>query len=227
MATTPIPNHIEQAKARLIEQYKDKPLIAALIEAEAQQIQDLEDAANSIETKTALSTAVGIQLDIIGELVGLQRTAGLDDETYRVLLRSKINQNISQGEPVQVIGAFKILSGATLAILSEGSASLMLMGDGPDLTQDQINQLYVQVKKVMAAGVRLDHLGQFAPAGDAFAFAGSTSAKGFGSTSDPAQGGQLGHLYVNKNKEFAFAGEDPKGGGFGTLEDNQVGGVLT
>ena len=105
----------------LIKQYYDKPKASAEIVAKAAQWEIIRDVladfpsqfdidSQIIESELGLfdgsvlglfdgsvlgmpgQSAIGAQLDIIGKIVGLSRM-GLDDETYRLLLKVKIAQN--------------------------------------------------------------------------------------------------------------------------------------
>lgn len=88
----------------LPQQFQDKEKIAILIRAFAKQMQALLVVFDDLNTKTTLDTAVGKNLDRIGEIVQLSRKeAGvlahdpelpvMEDERYRQFLRYKIQQN--------------------------------------------------------------------------------------------------------------------------------------
>ena len=61
-------------------------------------IQEIENVAFQLLEDMWLPTAVGAQLDVLGEILGLPRTSA-DDETYRSALRIQIAINTSQGNP--------------------------------------------------------------------------------------------------------------------------------
>jgi hypothetical protein len=75
----------------------------ALLEARLQPFIDLAECLNTFDAAFDLETAVGFQLDVIGQYVGLSRLltfqpAGglspiLDDDMYRILLKAKISKN--------------------------------------------------------------------------------------------------------------------------------------
>ena len=90
-----ITDHIDAAKRRLLQQYKDSPRLASLIEILfGQQVQDLEGAAYEFYERLDIDNAEGVQLDRIGSIVGLTRI-GWEDDLYRILLKAKIGKNVS------------------------------------------------------------------------------------------------------------------------------------
>src|SRR5271166_5121103 len=94
MIVTEITNHVQQALNRLLEQYKGKPGIAALITALVTQIQDLENGFYPIDQLRQLAYAYGQQLDNLGTVIGFERN-GLPDNEYFVLLLGTIAENNS------------------------------------------------------------------------------------------------------------------------------------
>ena len=96
----------------LTQQYKTKEKFKAILQASAQQSNDFETALLELRDEYYLSTAIGVQLDVIGDILGLPRD-GRDDESYRTLLRVKANLNISAGTPESLITAAVSLYNAT------------------------------------------------------------------------------------------------------------------
>lgn len=224
---TLISDHIARAKARLIEQYKGKTTVEGVVDSLVEEIQVLEDLFGQLNTDRALETASGVQLDGIGDIVGIEREAGQSDADYRISIKTKIIENISQGEPERVINVYRILVNATIVMLSDNySGGVGLMSDVELTDQAMINTLFARIKRIVPAGIRVEYLGFFDTLADSFSFDGALAGKGFGSTTDPLAGGKFATIYIDKSKEFAFAGNDPKGGGFGTVHDPLIGGVM-
>jgi len=220
-----INDHIEKAKDRLLTQYREKQRVGWVIEAVVNEIQNLENVFALLATDRTLDVSAGVQLDRIGVIVGLSRVPGQSDADYRQALKVKIGQNISEGEPESVIQTFRTLTGATLVILNDGAyAELSLMAN-LQFTQEQINVLHREMKKVIAAGVRIDGIGSF-DATEPFAFAGSLPGRGFGDTLDPLAGGKFATVKRQNDKKFAFDGFNPDNSGFGTVFDPIVGGLF-
>lgn len=119
-----ITNHAEQARARLLNQFKGKPKFEALINLMAHQFQQLEDAFWQLLTERQITTAVGAQLDIIGEIIGLKRevdetTTLTDDEDYRAMMFIKILANVSEGTLDELIVLVTELLGHEDVVVTE------------------------------------------------------------------------------------------------------------
>jgi hypothetical protein len=93
-----IANHTDQAFGRLLEFYKGKPRVVALLRAFAQRSQVVEDTLAQLKTGLLLfgNGAVGAQLDAIGQIVGIARN-GTSDGVYRILILGSIAKNYSSG----------------------------------------------------------------------------------------------------------------------------------
>ena len=66
-------DYIELLRQDLLEQFKDKPVIDALNEAIGEQLNDLRDFFDALKNERGVLTAVGKQLDGVGDIVGLTR----------------------------------------------------------------------------------------------------------------------------------------------------------
>lgn len=97
---------------RLLEQFKDKPNIEAVLTSYLQQINDLEDTYESLLNERSIFTAVGVQLDLLGALVNEARL-GRSDSVYRLAILTRIGINNSEGTPNQILSLLKNITGAT------------------------------------------------------------------------------------------------------------------
>lgn len=88
MSSTYISDHVVRAKNRLIEQYKGKTKVEGVVEALVQPLQDIEDVLLQLKTERWIDSAIGIQLDKIGEIVGIEREYEQGDEDYRLLIKA-------------------------------------------------------------------------------------------------------------------------------------------
>ena len=96
---------VEKLKSDLVEQFKGKPHIEALMEVIGEQLQDVADFYEDLRTLRGIHTALGKQLDGVGDIVVLSRLeAGelacvnesvyvLDDGRYRQYLIYKVWRN--------------------------------------------------------------------------------------------------------------------------------------
>ena len=227
-----ISTHIEDALLRLLEQYKDKEKLEGTITAIVQQFQDLEDTTFSLVVGRELATAVGVQLDLLGTIVDLDRVSGQSDARYRTLLYVKIGQNTSQGAPEKLISVYKLLTGADIVFYQNLTHASVLLGVDrnidPNDDPDDVAFVYNNLENVAAGGVRIDYLTCFSPNDDSFAFAGTNPnavGLGFGNTLNPSDGGKLAKIH-RLIKPFAFAGLSVNRGGFGSVRGPLTGGNL-
>lgn len=95
-------NHVSEAIDNLISQFKDKPNFQAFVTSLVNQVQELEVALNDLITERTLETAVGEQLDGIGEILGEDRQ-GRNDDDYRTALRARILLNVGSGTPEEIV----------------------------------------------------------------------------------------------------------------------------
>lgn len=97
-------DYIKKLKADLVEQFRGKPNIEALVEVIGEQFEDLVEFFEQLRIKRTLYEAEGKQLDGIGDIVvlsrleaakmyGLTSAAELPDDVYRKYLIFKILKN--------------------------------------------------------------------------------------------------------------------------------------
>lgn len=103
MTIARIDDHVVAGLGLLLEQYKNKPRIAALIASELKDIQELEDAAWDVLIKRLIDTATDAQLVALGRIVGQDPIEGEDDDLFRLRIRTRIRANRSNGHPDDVI----------------------------------------------------------------------------------------------------------------------------
>lgn len=192
MTITPITTHETDALARLLQQYKGSTNLRAIVSAFVEQVQELEDVLNTVPATRSLDTATGASLDALGELVGMPRPLGTDDDVYRVLIFGRIGLNISQGETERVIALYSLFTASDRVQMQEYQpASISLMSDGAVVpgVEDMLGEF---LEAVTAAGVAVLYFGLHDPT-NAFVFAGGTGG-GFGDATDGAVGGELAYL---------------------------------
>ena len=221
---TPINNHVEQAIARLVTQYKNAPNLQGLITAIVEQIQIIENSLTDMNTLRYLPDAQGQQLDNIGQIVGIARPAGMSDALYLNLILGQIKINTSQGQPEQVIQLFLLLTGAPFVILYEGANAEILLESSfqvPD--QPTADNLIETISQATPAGVRVDGIVSFDPT-MAFAYDGPLPGFGYDDGSQTV-GGKYAELWEYAGGGFAYDGSDPSGLGDGSLSDPLCGGT--
>jgi hypothetical protein len=145
---TPITTHAADAKARLLQQFKSKARIAALLDAINAQNQEIEDAGQELSDLLDIDVMTGVNLDNIGEIVAQPRE-GRSDSDYRQAIREKIRANVSSGTPDEIIEAFEFITSPTTVDYSEDPpAGFVIYGDG-----SQPASLFDAMNAVKPAGV--------------------------------------------------------------------------
>jgi hypothetical protein len=201
MLATEITNHVQQALNRLIQQYRGLPLLAGLITALVQQIQDLEDATYDMNEARQFfngSTypAVGAQLDGIGQLVGITRN-GQNNAEFLTLIQGKIGENFSDTTQNALVTIVQTVFQATNVWVmtpntpgSPGLQASVAFGVGNPLVDPSLYPLIEQIiLNSIGAGIGLFLLSTFS-ATNAFAMAGPQPwVAGFGDALNPGVGG--------------------------------------
>lgn len=189
----------QQSLDYLISQFRDKAVIEAIVKAVAAEVQEIEDSLFSVLEGRRLRTAEGVQLDNIGQEVGVQRR-GTSDDQYRVLLgiREEVREGVgTYGEVydklVRVTGDVNTRIIAFPQRRVDVTLTSRCLGASPSYT-DLSNLFPVNTNTSILVK------GELA----SFGFSGNTSAAGFRSilqTSDPFAG-HLVSLAYSKEQEL-------------------------
>ncbi len=108
-----IDNHVEQAQARMVQRFKDKENINKLIAIDSQRIQDLEDVLFRMLNERAISNAVGVQLDGLGQNYGeIGLRNGRSDDLYRTALQGIPAKLRGAGQHEIIVQTYRSLTGA-------------------------------------------------------------------------------------------------------------------
>lgn len=107
-----VTDHVAQALAlRLRQDKKDKPLDAAWLSIDIDRLQRIEDVLLAIYAAFDVDTAVGDQLEALGEIVGEKRK-GRADELYRLWVKARIVINRSNGKVHDLLKITRIVLGS-------------------------------------------------------------------------------------------------------------------
>lgn len=160
-----IPDHGELGASLLIDQFRDRTRVVAMLRALLAGVTDLDDACWQCLTERWLDTALGVQLDALGWRLDLPRL-GWGEETYRLLLRAQVLTLRSQGTWPDTFGILDVL-GFALSLVSiqepARAAMLVLLGE-PFADEIEAASVFRFLARAKPAGVRfvLEH-----PSGDA------------------------------------------------------------
>lgn len=155
--TTQITDHVTQALARLPEQHKDKLKLRALLSGLVGPTQAIEDALYQLLTERGVDTAIGVQLDALGYIVG-QLRGGLSDDDYRRYLRARIATNRSRGLMSDIIRVSELVlndTDAEIILRPEYPAGIVVEVQSIGITSDIADILISFLRDVVSAGVRL------------------------------------------------------------------------
>ncbi len=204
---SPITNHVQQALARLMQQYKGFPNYEKLITALVQPVQEIENALDGIEPNTQLYNgttypSVGAQLDGIGEIVGCPRN-GLSDAAYLVFILGTIIENFSDSTQDVIVSAWVDLFAPYYLILTNNPpAEQNAFIANPQLDSSLYLQAINIIQNAMGGGIKLGsvtlfdetHPFGFVDANDlsdtgpapSFGFAGAPAYYGWGNNANGA-----------------------------------------
>ena len=194
-------NHVAIGKGRFIQQYKNKPRMAAWLESYLVEVQAIEDAAFQV-IDAIIDTSTGNALSKWGKLVG-QENPGLSDDDYRVIIRARIRVNRSNGKPDDLIQILDLIAGA----LGEVPPVIMYTGGGTSYTifltsdlgitdQNTIDVVFQLIDEADTAGVGGAFVFGFSPTAELFRWSSSAgtvthNGQGFESSVTPGNGGKF------------------------------------
>lgn len=189
-----VADHCADGTARIIEQYKRKPRIAAILCALLDEVQAAEDGLWELYTRRGVDSAFGAQLDVLGLIVGRPR-GGMEDEDYRAWLKAQIRANRSAGSASDILAVLLLIFGADADYeIREWWPATFTVTVHDELTISP-RVLLAILQQAKSAGVRLVLEYTTEDPAETFTFATATSPDeldtllGYGSTLDATEGG--------------------------------------
>lgn len=163
-------------------------------------VQDLENAFQQLLVDRTVDRAYGVQLDVIGRIVG-QLRAGMADDVYRRYIRARISVNRSKGTVADVLKVADLVvfdDDAYMHAIQYGTAGLHLVIEDVVIDDaDLITALVLMLRDTVSAGVRivvetwpLDEVDMFV-LDDELGTIDASEGKGWGDEITPADGGGL------------------------------------
>jgi len=120
------------------------------------KLDDVTECLATFESAFNIVNAKGVQLDILGQIIGTPRTVGfqpsngvspiLDDATYRILLQARIAQNQWDGRIGSLQGIWQTLFPGGRIIIEDAqnmTATIILSGSFSSIIQDLITNGYI------------------------------------------------------------------------------------
>ena len=154
-------------KSDLVEQFKGKPRIEALMDAVGRQLQEVYRFFIELQIGRSLDHASGELLDGIGDLVGLTRKeAGLlsgsaakmevmSDADYRVYLIYKILKNTSDCTYRDIVTGLQMFTDLKLYYTEEQDRPAAMIFNTEELSMDTDVEILFTMPLIRAAGVTL------------------------------------------------------------------------
>lgn len=136
------------------------------------QVQDLEDAIYQMFDNRSIFNSYGIQLDGIGDIIGLERN-GRTDIDYKVAIYTQIAINTCQGNISEILQIIKLLTYSENVQIIEDICRVSFAIDGIVVNQ---TELISTIESILPAGVRLGSLSYL---NDYFGFDDDVDAVGF------------------------------------------------
>lgn len=158
-------DYFASLKADLVEQFKGQPNIEAVMEVIAEQLQDVADFYEDLRTQRSISTAVGSQLDGVGDIVVLSRAeAGelssfvnpgepINDETYRKYLFYKVLKNTNTCTYPDLIRSFRMFWEKPLYYHEDPKHPAVMYLDAGILSPEDHAENLLSAPIIKAAGV--------------------------------------------------------------------------
>ena len=161
----------EHAKSLLLPQFRGKPRLEALLCALTEEIADLEGAIWDVFTKRWLTTAEGVQLDLLGGILDLPR-AGWGDDTYRALLAAWILVLRSEGTRPDLLRILEAM-GVTLTLTSiaQSGTAAFIVTLGEVITVPEPADIFRFIDQARGGGIRFDLEFPVEPVDDTFMWA--------------------------------------------------------
>ncbi len=140
-----ITDHKKTANNYLLQQYKDRPNIKALLDSLILPLQTIEDVAYDLYIKYYLPLATSYHLDRLGAIIGVKRL-GRSDDTYRYAINLGIISNNSGATADEIIAILKsIYESEKIEYFESGNAYFQIYVQRPDLPEE-INRLLLELK---------------------------------------------------------------------------------
>lgn len=193
-------DQVARGLGRLLQQYRNKPEFAALVQSYLNRIQELEDAVWEVILYRLLPNAEGVQLDSLGAIVGRGRN-NLSDSDYLLAIQAEIAINKSCGTPEDMItvAQFSLPTG-DLFTYQEAYPAVALFTMLVPETAAIVTLLFQSLTRAKPGGVKLMLSWLPFPVADTFTFSPyaapvHSTTQGFGDSSVMTAGGYFAGVY--------------------------------
>ena len=160
---------IDKYLKNITSQHRDKTKYMKWVEFLLETLDDCYNCIKSIDINFDIDNAIGVQLDQLGEIIGRKRILTfqpiddyypiMDDETYRLVLKTKIAMNNWDGLTESIYQIWKNIFDDLRLKIKDGqdmSFECMIYGFVNPIRQDLIQNGYIIPKP---EGVRINYIG--------------------------------------------------------------------
>lgn len=201
--SAPVENNDRQATAAnlLVDIFREKPLFLLLLSSYVAETQELENELFDLGDAFWVNTATGVQLDGIGEIVGIARD-GADDTVYRIRIKARIFINLSSGTPNQILTLVRALLPAGVpAVIYTPYYPAAFAISVTGITLSEVSEISAAVIETTPVGVRSNFVYSLDTDDNTFqfsstAFSQTSATQGFADLSQTT-GGKLSGVITN------------------------------
>jgi len=140
-------------------EHRERPRFISTLSAPLSLTDDVVDALKMFDYEFDLDFATGVQLNVLGDIVGVKRTLTfqpsggvssiLDDETYRLIIKTKIAKNQWNGTIPGLLSIWKSIFPTIELIIRDNmnmTADIVVVGLGSTLHRELVENGYVLPK---------------------------------------------------------------------------------
>ena len=162
----PTVDHVAYGQARILQQYIKSPRLLSFLEACLDMVQDAEDLAYQMLALRSIYTAVGVQLDTVGKILGYGRPDifGSSDPLYRLWLIARTMANRSNGRIEELNSLLSFVGVEDIAILECFPAGMEAHG----YNIEYVDAVADNLSKAKGAGIALQFIYSVEPKADTF-----------------------------------------------------------
>jgi len=151
---TKVDDHGAEGVDLLLGQFIESPRFHAWITSYLSRLQEIEDVAWQLLVDRRVDNATGVNLDLIGRIVGQRRGAFGDDE-YRLLIKGRVRANVSSGTATDIYKTLVAMLGEdAVARIEENFPGAIVLVVVTAVTEPEV--VGSIVRDARAAGVRMD-----------------------------------------------------------------------
>lgn len=171
----------------------------------AAPFQRFENACIQMLTQRTVDTAVGVQLDLLGKIVG-QGRQGLSDDVYRRYIRARVLTNRATGKREELISIAKLILGspvgAIVVVRDQSIATVFVRIDGVTVDAATEAALILFLGDAVGQGIRIEVQSSEVLDSGAFMYddasaPGTYGTVGYDNTASPGGGGAYSDVRSN------------------------------